>query len=207
MKKLTLSLCAIVALASAAFAGPTEVRSSNKDKVVQQARTEVSCFNDREWNFDLFGLYGFTGNSWTEDRYLQADHIWGGGVGVSYFFMRYLGAGIDGWAAGAHGDTFGQVTGNLIMRYPIPNTCFAPYGYLGGGVIFSGSDVGNAIVKGKSVSTVADRSDAEGVGKGGIGIEYRFTPRIGVINDFSWNVVNGPHNNYGMLRAGIRFAF
>jgi hypothetical protein len=205
MKKLTLSLCAIAALSSAAFAG-TEMRSSGKE-VQQQAVAQTSCFNDREWNVDVYGLYGFTGNSWTQDRYLQADHIWGGGVDVNYFFMRYLGAGIDGWAAGAHGDVFGEVAGNLIMRYPIPNSCFAPYAYLGGGVIFNGSNVEQGVRNGRNVGTVADRSNSEGLGKGGVGIEYRFTPRIGIMNDFSWNVVNGPNNNFGMVRAGLRFAF
>ena len=38
------------------------------------------------------------------------------------------------------------------------------------------------------------------------GIEIRITPHIGRINDFSWNVVNGPDNNVGMVRSGINFA-
>ena len=33
------------------------------------------------------------------------------------------------------------------------------------------------------------------------------TPHIGIINDFSWNVVNGSHNNFEMVRSGIDFAF
>jgi hypothetical protein len=27
------------------------------------------------------------------------------------------------------------------------------------------------------------------------------------MSDFSWNVVNGPDNNFGMARSGITFAF
>jgi hypothetical protein len=46
--------------------------------------------------------------------------------------------------------------------------------------------------------------DAEG-GFGG-GIEIRITPHVGRINDFSWNVVKGPDNNFGMVRSGINFA-
>jgi hypothetical protein len=28
-----------------------------------------------------------------------------------------------------------------------------------------------------------------------------------VMADFSWNVVNGPRNNFGMVRSGLTFAF
>jgi hypothetical protein len=206
MKKLALALCAVVALASAGYAG-TEVRSSNKDKVVQQTATEVSCFRDREFNIDVFGSYAFTGNSYATDRYLQADHLWGGGIDMNYFFMRYVGVGLTGTAMEAHDDIFGQVTGNLIFRYPVPNTCFAPYAFVGGGGIFGADNAARAVVNGRNVGTVADRANSEWVGDAGIGVEYRFTPRIGIMNDFSWNVVHGPDNNYGMLRTGIRFAF
>jgi len=27
------------------------------------------------------------------------------------------------------------------------------------------------------------------------------------MSDFSWNVVNGPNNNFGMARSGVTFAF
>jgi hypothetical protein len=27
------------------------------------------------------------------------------------------------------------------------------------------------------------------------------------MNDFSWNVVDGPKNNFGMVRSGVTFAF
>ena len=33
------------------------------------------------------------------------------------------------------------------------------------------------------------------------------TPHIGLINDFSWNVIEGRDNNFGMVRTGINFAF
>jgi len=39
------------------------------------------------------------------------------------------------------------------------------------------------------------------------GREHRLTPDIGIINDFSWNVVNGDENHFGMVRGGVRFAF
>ena len=39
------------------------------------------------------------------------------------------------------------------------------------------------------------------------GLEVRVTPHIGIIGDFSWNVLDGPHNNFGMARTGLTFAF
>jgi hypothetical protein len=38
-------------------------------------------------------------------------------------------------------------------------------------------------------------------------LEARFTRHIGVMAGFSWNVVNGPQNNFGMARSGLTFAF
>jgi len=45
------------------------------------------------------------------------------------------------------------------------------------------------------------------MGQVGGGMEVRITPNIGWISDFSWNVVDGPHNNFGMARSGLNFAF
>ena len=45
------------------------------------------------------------------------------------------------------------------------------------------------------------------MGEFGGGFEVRITPHIGIRNDFSWNVVNGGHNNYGIVRTGLSFAF
>lgn len=45
------------------------------------------------------------------------------------------------------------------------------------------------------------------VGQLGAGLEVRLTPHFGVINDFTWNVIEGRDNNFGMMRTGINFAF
>src|SRR6266571_7275447 len=58
-------------------------------------------YADNEFNVDLWGTYIFTGNNWQDDRYLEADHAWGGGIDVKYFFMRYIGVGIEGWVVDA----------------------------------------------------------------------------------------------------------
>ena len=50
-------------------------------------------------------------------------------------------------------------------------------------------------------------STTEAIAQFGGGIEIRITPHIGWLNDFSWNVVDGPDNNFGMVRSGVTFAF
>jgi hypothetical protein len=169
MKKLTLSLCAVAALVSAAYAGPATVRSSGKE-MQQAAAPATSCFGDREWNFDLWGSYALTGNEYRDDRYLQADHAFGGGLGVNYFFTRYLGVGLQGSALEAHEDAFGAINGNFIFRYPIPNSCWAPYVFTGGGVLFNGSNVADRVAAAR-FAAARKSSDSELVGDFGGGIE------------------------------------
>ena len=45
------------------------------------------------------------------------------------------------------------------------------------------------------------------MGQFGGGLEIRLTPHIGWINDFSWCILDGPNNNFGMVRTGVNFAF
>jgi hypothetical protein len=56
---------------------------------------------------------------------------------------------------------------------------------------------------------ITSRSGArtKAVGQFGGGLEVRLTPHIGIINDFTWNVIDGRDNNFGMARTGINFAF
>ena len=205
MKKLIVSLLGLTTLAATGLAGPVESSSAQE---MQQTSTVPSeqFFGDREWNFDLFGVRADTLNEYRQDRYLGADHAYGGGLGVNYMFTRYLGVGLEGYALDAD-DVVGQLSSNLIFRYPVPNTRIAPYGYVGGGAVFNGSRLEDAASNGASPATVRRRSDVEGLGQVGAGFEVRITPHIGLINDFSYNLVNGPDNNYGLLRSGVRFAF
>ena len=43
-----------------------------------------------EFNVGLWGTYVFTGNDWQNDRYIEADHAWGGGVGRQILFPSLL---------------------------------------------------------------------------------------------------------------------
>src|SRR4029453_1963899 len=234
MKKLLLALFGTAAIASGAFAGETY---SGKEMRQVAPLPCPEWYRDTEFNVGLWGTYVFTGNSWANDRYLEADHAWGGGGDLKYFFHRYFGVGVEGWAVDARRaftDAFfdfdngifeinsrhesravGAVLGTLTFRYPIPCTRFAPYVFAGGGGIFGGGqrtefllveDVEEGEVNDQIVTRRTD-AEAEWIGQFGGGFEVRITPHLGWINDFSWNVVNGPHNNFGMVRSGLNFAF
>jgi hypothetical protein len=223
MRRAVLGLLGIAAIASVAFAG-TETYSGKELKQVAPPPCP-EWYADQEFNVGLWGTYVFTANNWPQDRYLDADHAWGGGIDLKYFFHRYFGVGIEGWAVDARrafvrdndGDpiTFpnighnnravGAVLGTLTLRYPIPCTRFAPYVFGGGGGIFGGGE--RTSFDESNGDFPNDSSETRAIGQFGGGIEVRFTPHIGWISDFSWNVIDGPENNFGMVRTGINFAF
>ena len=233
MNKLLSCLAGIGLFASAAFAG---VEYSGKEMKQVAPPPCPEWYADREFNVSLWGTYIFSGTNWEDDRYIEADHAWGGGADIKYFFMRYFGVGIEGWAASARqarqgtfidfsdevfesrtgrvNNTIGSVLGTLTLRYPIPCTRFAPYIFGGGGAIFGGgqrpknvrvieSDEGFDIIETQGFTG----SETEALGQVGGGMEIRLTPHIGWVSDFSWNFVDGPNNNFGMVRTGVNFAF
>jgi opacity protein-like surface antigen len=228
MKKLILSLLGVAAISSIGFAG-TETYSGKEMKQVAGPPPCPEWYADREFNVGLWGTYVFTGNEWRNDRYIEADHAWGGGIDLKYFFWRYIGVGIEGWAVdarrsfeevtgtevfqfsgiGHESRAVGSVLGTLTLRYPIPCTRFSPYIFGGGGGIFGGGETTRFVTTGPlpTIRTEETGSESRAIGQVGAGLEFRFTPHIGWINDFSWNFVDGPDNNFGMVRSGINFAF
>jgi len=227
MKKLAVTFCAMAALASAAYAGP---EYSGKETKQVAPPPCPQWYADNEFNVNLWGTYLFTGTDSANDRYVEADHAWGGGIDLKYFFHRYFGIGIEGWAVdarrtfeditslgnvgllrttGHENRAIGSVLGTLTLRYPIPCTRFAPYVFAGGGAIFGGGERTRVLVEngGFFMGTQQTDSTTKAIGQFGGGIEIRITPHIGWLNDFSWNVVDGPENNFGIVRSGVTFAF
>jgi len=197
MKKLAFSLLAIAALAATSFAGQEIV--SGKDKKVVTPLT--TCFNDRELQLDVFGVYA-DGHAESHAGPMR-DHGWGGGIGVNYFFTRNIGIGADAfWLSGHHNaaapghpdeeTVFHNIDGSLIFRLPIDRLCLAPYAFIGGGAELDGASWGYGFV--------------------GVGLEYRIVPaKIGIFADSRWNYYgdrygNGDQNNFA-FRAGVRFVF
>ena len=232
MTKVMSGLLGVAAIASAAFAG-TETYSGKEMKQVAPPPCP-EWYADNEFNLSLWGTYVFTGNEWQNDRYLEADHAWGGGGDLKYFFHRYFGVGIEGWAVDArqaHQDILvdlsedafqsrsennvvGAVLGTLTLRYPISCTRFSPYIFGGGGGIFGGGqkrvdqrffEDGEGFDQLRTVGYTG--SETKALGQVGGGLEIRLTPHIGWVSDFSWNFVDGSNNNFGMARTGVNFAF
>ena len=227
MKKLTLSLCAVVALGSAAFAGPM-VESYSKESKQMAPAPCPQWYADNEFNFTLSGAYAFTGEDWRNDAYLNVDHAWGGAVDAKYFWHRYFGFGVQGFilAANTHDEiddgftrvrlgedrhAVGSVLGTFTLRFPISCSRFAPYVWAGGGGIFGGGRGHDFILDSTApfgfVRRDFNRSESKLMGQLGGGFEVRVTPHVGWTNDFSWNIVDGSNNNFGMARTGINFAF
>jgi hypothetical protein len=227
MKKLTLSLCAAIAMASAAYAGETYTKES-------KSVAPPPCpqwYADNEFNLTLSGVYMWTGNNWEDDQYFAVDHAWGGAIDAKYFVHRYFGFGVQGWVARATthdifedtvtgarvwGDeddhAIGGILGTFTLRFPINCSRFAPYFWVGGGGVFGGGrdhDFFLTPVAGhlRPIRREFDDHEAKAVGQVGGGFEVRLTPHIGWTNDVSWNIVSGSDNNFGVARTGINFAF
>lgn len=217
MKKLTLSVCALAALASAAFAGTSTYSSSRDVKQVEQAPCPT-WYADNEFNVGVWGTYAATTNRYRTDRYLGVDHAFGGGLDAKYFFRRYFGVGISGFGLSLNNnadrrfvtrfnenDFAGAAVGTLTLRYPIPCTRFAPYAFVGGGGIWGG---GNQI-NNPAVRTVVTNNNDDGrlMAQYGAGFEVRLTPHAGLMTDVVWNQVDGRDNDFVMVRTGLNFAF
>ncbi len=217
MKKLTLTLCA-VALASAAYAG-TETYSGKEMK-----QTETPCptwYADNEFNVTISGVYAPTVNEYRDDEYLGVDHAWGGAIDAKYFFRRYFGVGIQGFGlalnndrnngfvrgtGGNNNDFAGGVLGTFTFRYPIPCSRFAPYGWVGAGGVWGGGD-NRLFINGNGGLVHSSSDDGRLMGQGGAGFEVRLTRHIALTNDISYNLVDGPENDFIQVRTGLNFAF
>ena len=218
MKKLTLTVCALTALVSAAYAGTASYSGKEMKQAVEQPCPE--WYADNEWNVGVSGIYAPTANEWEEDTFLGVDHAWGGAIDAKYFFRRYFGLGVQGFGLSTNnddnnfagfdddddGDFAGGVLGTFTFRYPIPCSRFAPYAWLGAGGIWGGSD--NTFNFGAGgFNNDDDDNDGRFMAQYGVGFEVRFTQRIGLTNDVSFNHLEGGENDFFQFRTGLNFAF
>jgi hypothetical protein len=245
---------------SSRFRYLSKVSRADKDSAKEMKQVSPppcpEWYGDNEWNVNLWGTYTFTNteynpNLWlidvvqstseghpvlgTYDRYIGGDHAWGGGGDIKYFFHRYFGVGVEGFALDAskngfdifedptipiftrkrinHDHTIGAVLGTLTLRYPIPCTRFAPYAWAGVGAIFGGGERDVLHTQGPpdafAVHAETDHfgSETKVLGQFGAGLEFRFARHIGWTNDLSFGVIDGPKNNFGMFRSGLNLAF
>ncbi len=178
----TLSVLPVLAGDNGTAPAPKYDPKDMKQSIMDQ-NTQVDYFRAHEFSVDLFGSY-------TAPQSGKINDGFGGGGGGNYFFTKYFGVGVEGGAfdGGGTSDTVTYASGSLIARYPIESWHLAPYAFLGGGWHWGSNDIDGAI------------------GYAGLGVEYRFTPHIGLFTDGRY-VVADSSNDYGLARIGIRYAF
>ena len=171
----------------------------------------------------------------TYDHYIGGDHAWGGGGDIKYFFCRYAGLGVEGFALDAskpgfdifedptvpifvHAKNQSRSHHRLCFRNTytaLSNSLHASCALCMGGC---GCDFRRRRKRCRSHTGAAGRvrcpcgngslrRETKVVGQFGAGLEFRFSRHIGWTNDLSFGVIDGPQNNFGMFRSGLNFAF
>jgi opacity protein-like surface antigen len=202
MKNITIGILATVIAASSALAGEEVMSKDYKQPVA------IPCFKDQEFQLDIFGSFmNFPYGSDSEHHHDRDRDGGGGGVGANYFFMRYIGIGVDGDFDSNRGGV-ANYTGKLIFRFPIETGrfCIAPYIFGGGGgeSLFDDDfdDSGHHHHHHDGNGTV-------GAWMAGGGIEWRLTPRFGIFAEgrFTWTGEDGRDGYNDEARLGLRVAF
>ena len=174
MKKLAIGALSALALSTGAFAG--QPMTGGKD----YKSMPEPCIADVELQIDVFGSY-------TDSRSSHHGDGFGGGLGVNYFFMRYLGVGVEGNVYDGDKNTVWNIDGRLIVRYPIDSACFAPYFFAAGGV-----------------QTNGDTSGTFGLGGG---LEYRvIAQKLGLFAEGRYTFA-GSSDDSAQVRFGVRVVF
>ena len=210
MKKL-IALAVVVIASHVVTASAGEAVASSKEVAAPPPPLPTSYFRSNEFSLGLFGSYGA---SFDNNTRAIGTHTWGGGIDGQYFPLQYLGFAVEGdFFNEIPGDFFGStVTGNVIFRYPLdikfPGVHLAPYAFGGVGGIFNQNNSFTRVATfGNQHRLNRRNSDDEVLGDAGVGLEYRFTPHIGLFSDARYNFVDGPKNNFLLTRFGIRYAF
>jgi hypothetical protein len=149
---------------------------------------QSGTYRANELSLDLFGT-GSVGRytiKHLSGRRVRENGELGAGLGLNYFFTRHFGIGGDLYSENDTGALVDSASGNLIGRFPLGDSGFAPYAFAGGGYQFDGLEVG--------------------FGQFGAGLEFRFTPHVGLFVDARL-VYPEETKYYGLARLGLRFAF
>ena len=114
----------------------------------------------------------------------------------------------------------GIVTGDLLLRLPLddfwPSIHLAPYFIGGGGGLFTGGGGSTINTRFQGVNNTFNNASANvtnnrGLGHVGGGLEYRFTPHIGLFGEATYNWIGGGShtsgNDFIQTNFGLRYAF
>jgi hypothetical protein len=183
----TLLVCATAVIAQGQQANTPPSNYYDRESWLNSSSDQL--FRANEFSVDIFGAAA--GDAEHHDRDFNFDNRHGdiragGGGGMEYFFVRYIGIEAETMALANGHHTESLLGGNLMLRLPIADTGFSPYIFGGGGDEFT--------------------YRTEGYGDGGVGLEYRFTHRFGIFGDGRF-VAPDSSRNYGLGRFGVRFTF
>jgi hypothetical protein len=187
---------ALAMIAGAMLVTSTSLRAADADAAATPALTADNTSNNpfdyyrsSELSVEGFGTasLGKYALNHVSDSNIRHDARLGAGAGINYFFTRNIGIGVEGYSENTTGAFIDSASANLTVRFPLGQSGFAPYAFGGGGRQF---DVANVVW----------------FGQAGAGMEYRFTPHIGVFID-ARGVVPDHTKYYGVARLGMRFAF
>src|SRR5262249_54579507 len=105
-KRALLSTLVVIALIVPSFAAGQEVSAPKEGET-----SCAACYKDQEWQVSLF--YSFSNH--------PTNGGFGGGIGLDYFFHRYVGIGLEAnWVpAGEKDALITEVVGNVFLRYPL----------------------------------------------------------------------------------------
>jgi len=145
-------------------------------------------YRDHEFSIDAFGTLSLGEqfiNTISASKVRRNGRL-GAGAGVNLFFSKNVGIGADAWSEDTRGRFVDNVTGNLIVRFPLGDSGVAPYVFGGGGYQFEPVD--------------------QALGQFGAGIEFRFDPHVGLFVEARF-LVPRRTDNFGLARAGLRFGF
>jgi hypothetical protein len=114
----------------------------------------------------------------------------------------------------------GIVTGDLLLRLPLddfwPSIHLAPYLIGGGGGLFTGAGGSTINTRFAGVNNAVNNVSANvtnnrGLGHLGGGLEYRFTPHVGLFGEATYNWIGGGSHSSGndfiQTNFGLRYAF
>jgi hypothetical protein len=124
----------------------------------------------------------------------------------------------------------GILTGDFLFRLPLdnfwPSLHLAPYLFAGFGGILLGSEGNSSIASetftvtnsagvsrqvtfsGREVNAIRNNFGTDRVlGHVGLGLEYRFTPHVGLFSEAGYVFPDGASNNFVQVNGGLRFAF
>ncbi len=182
MNKTAISSLALATLGLASAQAGTQYVSYGKAQPPAQINvpTLCECFNGNTPNVSIFAA-AILPETATPDF----DDSFGGGIALNYFFTEMV--GLEGSYTAFGTDTVvHQLSGSLIVRFPIKSICLAPYVLAGGSFHTDSVEQGTWHVGG--------------------GLDYRFSGCMGVFADAQYNWAEDT-TDYTTVRTGLRFGF